>query len=85
MQRPYDLLSFLDQENKRDSMEELVQSMQIRRAKIDDQFYSLHSTKDIEDTLKMTDTDCLSKGHYDTELDFHYSTVINVSYREGIR
>ncbi|XP_014214648.1 tetratricopeptide repeat protein 17 [Copidosoma floridanum] len=84
MKRPYDLISFMDQEVRRDSIEQLVKSMQTRRAKIDDQFYSLHSTKDVEDGIKMTDSDCLLRGHYDAELDFHYSTVINVGRREGI-
>lgn len=84
MRRPYDLLSFLEQGNRRDSVNKLFESMRTRKALIDNQFVGLHSASDVENGLHMTDIDCLSREQYDIELDFHQSVVINGNTREGI-
>lgn len=84
MQRPYDLLSFLEQGNRRDSVNKLFESMRSRKAIIDNQFVGLHSASDVENGLHMSDIDCLLREQYDVELDFHHSIVLDGGFREGI-
>ncbi|XP_031782231.1 tetratricopeptide repeat protein 17 isoform X2 [Nasonia vitripennis] len=84
MQRPYDLLSFLEQGNRRDSVNKLFESMRSRKAIIDNQFVGLHSASDVENGLHMSDIDCLLREQYDVELDLHHSIVLDGGFREGI-
>ncbi|XP_058790229.1 tetratricopeptide repeat protein 17 isoform X2 [Phymastichus coffea] len=84
MRRPNDLLSFLEQGNRLDSVNKLFESIKTRKTLIDNQFVGLHSASDIENGLHMTDIDCLSREQYNVGLDFDQTVVINGNTRDGI-
>lgn len=79
------MLSFLEQGNRRDSVNKLFESMKSRKALIDNQFVGLHSASEVESGLHMTDSDCLMREKYDYDLDFHHSIAITGELRKGIK
>lgn len=80
MRRHYDLLSFLQHADQRDSMNRLFESMKARKATIDSQFVNLQSVSDVENTLHTSDVDCILKELYDVEFDFHDSIIQDGSF-----
>ncbi|KAJ8678526.1 hypothetical protein QAD02_014313 [Eretmocerus hayati] len=84
MQRPYDLMSLLEQENRRDSVNKLLESLKNRKAIIDNQFVGLHTASDVENGLHMNDADCLLRDQYDFGWNFYHSIATDGNLRHGM-
>ncbi|XP_014238216.1 tetratricopeptide repeat protein 17 [Trichogramma pretiosum] len=81
----YDLITFLDQANKQDSVNELLRTMKERKAMIHKLFRGLHSASEVENGLHKTDHDCKMTEKYDVDLDMHQSIVMDGGFRDGIK
>uniref|UniRef100_A0A1B6E4T7 Tetratricopeptide repeat protein 17 n=1 Tax=Clastoptera arizonana TaxID=38151 RepID=A0A1B6E4T7_9HEMI len=84
MQRPYDLISLLEQEKRAQKIENLYKEMLGRKAAIDVEWASLESATDLEVKLYGTDKDCLKAGKPLTDLDLYSSISDDGFGREGI-
>ncbi|XP_066589146.1 tetratricopeptide repeat protein 17 [Prorops nasuta] len=85
MERPHDLLLFLEQERRKVAIDTLYNDMVKKKAIIDTWWMGLDSAKNVENNLYSEDPDCLIAGKPLAELDLNQSLLSNVSERDGIR
>ncbi|XP_048514403.1 tetratricopeptide repeat protein 17 isoform X2 [Athalia rosae] len=84
MRRPYDLLEFLEQENRRDAVHTVYQQLVAKKAAVQSRCASLESATDVETRLYSTDPDCLLAGKPLADVDLYASVATDGSYRKGV-
>lgn len=84
MRRPYDLLAFLEQEDRRDAVDALYRQLVARKAAIHSRCANLDSAMDVETRLYSTDPDCLLAGKPLADVDLYASVATDGSYRKGV-
>ncbi|XP_033211674.1 tetratricopeptide repeat protein 17 isoform X2 [Belonocnema kinseyi] len=84
IRRPYDLISFLEQEKRREDADRLYKQMIARKASIDSQWTGLDTAADIENRIYSSDQDCLLAGKPFVDIDLYASVATDGSYRKGV-
>ncbi|XP_046477083.1 tetratricopeptide repeat protein 17 isoform X2 [Neodiprion pinetum] len=84
MRRPYDLVAFLEQEDRRNAVDALYRQLVARKAAIHSRCASLDSAMDVETRLYSTDPDCLLAGKPLADVDLYASVATDGSYRNGV-
>lgn len=84
MRRPYDLISFMEQEKRRDTVGTLYKKIMARKAAIDKQWVGLDSATEVENRFYSMDPDCLLAGKPFSDLDLYASVATDGSFRKGV-
>lgn len=85
LRRPYDLITLLDQENRRTNINTLYKDLVSRKNLIDTKWSGLEGASDLEARIYSQDPDCLKAGKLLSEIDLYTSIGSNGSNRVGIK
>lgn len=80
MRRPYDLLSFLEQEKRWETASAIYKRISRKEVSIDNQFADL----DIADT-ESSNLDCFLWDKSLADIDVYASIMIDLKHRDGVR
>lgn len=85
LRRPYDLLALLDQETRRNDINNIYQDLMMRKSMVDKKSLSLEGASDLEARIYASDEDCLKAGKSLSEIDLFTSIASNGSDRGDIK
>ncbi|XP_039280772.1 tetratricopeptide repeat protein 17 isoform X2 [Nilaparvata lugens] len=84
LRQPFDLVSFLEQEKRLETIESLYAEMLKRNARIESQWTGLESFSVLKDRVLKSDLDCRNIGLQLSEVDLYVNIFDDASEREGI-